>query len=404
MNTPFAASEKVFSVTEITNIIKDLLENSIPQIVVEGEISNCKRNPSGHIYLTLKDNASQLSAVIFRSAAYYLKFDPKDGQKVQCTGKLSVYGPQGKYQFVITKMEVAGEGAILKMLDERKRRLYAEGLFDESRKKTLPSFPQTIGVVTSPTGAALRDILQITKRRNPCVSVVVLPAIVQGTEAAPSIVRQIRCANEYNLCDVLIVGRGGGSIEDLLPFSEEEVVRAVADSKIPVISAVGHEIDFAISDFAADRRAPTPSAAAELAVPQLCDIKNKLNQHEKDFFVSANNITQKYRLMIQSFKPENLESQFRRIIEPINFKLDNAITSLFDSINQKIKDTKQKITTAVSTLENCSPDTILKRGYAMVRIKENGEIVTKADKGLVGQQIEIIPASGKITATVDNIE
>ena len=219
MNPSLFPSDKVFTVSELNEIIKEILEGTFPVITLEGEISNYRPNSSGHLYFNLKDSGSVISAVMFRYSAAYLDFIPKDGTKVQATGKLSVYGPQGKYQIVITKMTVAGEGALLKMIEERKRRLSAEGLFDESRKRKLPLFPRTIGVVTSPTGAALRDILQITKRRNKCVSVIVFPTLVQGDGAAENIVQQIQNANNAKLCDVLIVGRVVVSVEDFLPFS-----------------------------------------------------------------------------------------------------------------------------------------------------------------------------------------
>ncbi len=407
MNMSFPSSamqDKVFSVTEINNYIKEILEGCLPQLTIEGEISNYRPNSSGHIYFTLKDQTNQISAVMFKSAAYYLDFKPQDGKKVRCTGKISVYGPQGKYQLVITKMQIAGEGDILKMLEERKRRLFNEGLFDESKKKPLPQYPQTIGVITSPNGAALRDILQITKRRNSTVSVIILPAVVQGADAAQSIVNQIRIANEFDLCDVLIVGRGGGSLEDLLPFSEEIVIRAIASSKIPTISAVGHEIDWALSDYAADRRAPTPSAAAELVVPLLSDIKAGLNQYKTEFYNTIKTVTEKYRLMIKTFDPKNLELQFRNIELPFLTRFDNAKTALFQNITQKIQDTRQTIQNSITVLENCSPSTVLKRGYAMVREKDSKKIITSATNQLINKQIEIIPSTGKILATVTNIE
>lgn len=391
--------DKVFSVTELNNLIKELLEG-FPTINLEGEISNYRPNTSGHLYFNLKDQNSVISAVMFRGAASYLSFAPKDGMKVQVTGKLSVYGPQGKYQIVITRMSVSGEGAILKMIEDRKRKLTAEGLFDQSRKKPLPLFPKTIGVVTSPTGAALRDILQITKRRNKCVSVVVLPALVQGEEAAETIVRQIRNANRAHLCDVLIVGRGGGSLEDLLPFSEESVVRAIAESEIPVVSAVGHEIDWALSDFAADLRAPTPSAAAEITVPELAKIKAALMQYSQGFYQEAINRVQKIRLTVKSFDPQNLELKFRSIEQPLLSRFDNAKDALFQNITCKIRDTRQIIDSCVTVLENASPQTIFDRGYSMVRIKESGNIVKDASEVKKGTEIEIVPAKGKITAQV----
>lgn len=399
MNQMPLPPDKVFSVTELNNLIKELLEG-FPTINLEGEISNYRPNSSGHLYFNLKDQNSVISAVMFRGAATYLSFAPKDGMKVQVTGKLSVYGPQGKYQIVITKMSISGEGAILKMIEERKRMLAAEGLFDQSRKKKLPLFPETIGVVTSPTGAALRDILQITKRRNKCVSVVVLPALVQGAEAAETIVRQIRNANRAKLCDVLIVGRGGGSLEDLLPFSEESVVRAICESEIPVVSAVGHEIDWALSDYAADLRAPTPSAAAEITVPELAKVKAALMQYSQFFYQEAMNRVQKVRLTIKSFDPQNLELKFRSIEIPLLSRFDNAKDALFQNINSKLRDTRQIIDNCVTVLENASPQTIFDRGYSMVRIKDSNKILRDSSDVSPGSEIEIVPAKGKITAQV----
>lgn len=395
-------SDKIFTVSELNGIIKEILEG-FPVITLEGEISNYRPNSSGHLYFNLKDNSSIISAVMFRGAAYSLSFAPKDGMKVQVTGKLSVYGPQGKYQIIISKMSIAGEGDILRMIEERKRKLAAEGLFDQTKKKKLPAFPKTIGIVTSPTGAALRDILQITKRRNKCISVNIFPALVQGTDAAATIARQINTANAFNLCDVLIVGRGGGSLEDLLPFSEECVVRAIAESHIPVVSAVGHEIDWALSDYAADLRAPTPSAAAEIVVPQLSEIKTILLQYSNELYENSMNRVEKIKLMIKSFKPENLEMQFRSIEQPLLQRFDNAKEGLFQNIIQKLRDTRQYIENCETVLENASPQTIFNRGYSMVRNKNSGEIVRSTENIQEGTELEIVPASGKITATVTSI-
>lgn len=395
-------SDKIFTVSELNGIIKEILEG-FPVITLEGEISNYRPNSSGHLYFNLKDNSSIISAVMFRGAAYSLSFAPKDGMKVQVTGKLSVYGPQGKYQIIISKMSIAGEGDILRMIEERKQKLAAEGLFDQTKKKKLPAFPKTIGIVTSPTGAALRDILQITKRRNKCISVNIFPALVQGTDAAATIAQQINTANAFNLCDVLIVGRGGGSLEDLLPFSEECVVRAIAESHIPVVSAVGHEIDWALSDYAADLRAPTPSAAAEIVVPQLSEIKTILLQYSNELYENSMNRVEKIKLMIKSFKPENLEMQFRSIEQPLLQRFDNAKEGLFQNIIQKLRDTRQYIENCETVLENASPQTIFNRGYSMVRNKNSGEIVRSTENIQEGTELEIVPASGKITATVTSI-
>ena len=404
MNLTLTPSDKIFSVTEINSLIKDMLEGSFPQLTIEGEISNYRPNSTGHLYFTLKDSTNQISAVMFRGYANYLNFKIQDGMKVQCTGKLTVYGAQGKYQINVTKMSVAGEGAILKMLEDRKRKLAAEGLFDQAKKKPLPLFPKTIGIVTSPTGAALRDILQITKRRNKCVSVVVLPAVVQGSDAAQTIARQIYTANRAALCDVLIVGRGGGSLEDLLPFSEEIVVRAIASSAIPVVSAVGHEIDWALSDYAADVRAPTPSAAAELVVPELSAIIQFIQQNSKNLYDSIKDRLEKIKLMVKNFDPQNLELQVRTIEQPLLSRFDNAKDALFQNIIQKIRDTRQRIDNCVTVLENASPQTILDRGYSMVRNKETKKIIRSNLDVNIENEIEIIPAKGKITAKVEKIE
>ena len=404
MNPPNLLNDKVLSVSELNSLLKDVLEGTFPSIKIEGEISNYRPNSSGHLYFTLKDTTSQISAVMFRSNVMSLSFVPKDGVKVQCTGRITVYPPRGNYQILITKMEVAGEGDVLKMLEDRKRRLAMEGLFESQRKRQLPAFPKTIGVVTSSTGAALRDILQITRRRNPCVSVIIFPALVQGDEAAPSIVKQINTANAYNMCDVLIVGRGGGSLEDLLPFSEEIVVRAIAASKIPVVSAVGHEIDWALSDYAADCRAPTPSAAAEIVVPQKIDILNNLQYLSNELYQEMTRRIDKMKSMVKQFNPDNMELKFRSIEQPLLSRLDNAKEAIIQNMMQKVKDTKMLIENCHAILESSSPQTILARGYSMVRNKETQEIITNTKNLAKGTQIEIVPAIGRFTATVDEIQ
>lgn len=401
MNESLFSGDKVFSVSEINSLLKDMLESSFPQICIEGEISNYRPNSSGHLYFTLKDEVSQISAVMFRSAAAYLDFVPKDGTKVQCTGRLTVYPARGNYQILITRMTVSGEGAILKMIEERKRRLAAEGLFDEAKKKPLPPFPQTIGIITSPTGAALRDILQIMRRRNKCVSAIVFPSLVQGDGAAESIVHQIKNANALKKCDVLIVGRGGGSLEDLLPFSDENVVRAIAESEIPVISAVGHEIDWALSDFAADKRAPTPSAAAELAVPQLSDILNMILFYKNELHQHIDSRVKNAKLMIQNFSPENLELKFRSIEQPLLQRFDYMKDEIYDGMIQKIRDARVLIENFRLILENASPQAIFERGYSMVRDKNTQQIIRDGKQAAIGAEIEIIPAKGKIIARVE---
>ena len=389
----------VFSVSQITDLIKEILETSFRTIIIEGEISNWRPSAAGHIYFTLKDNNAQIKAVLFRGAAMKLNFRPKDGDKVRCTGSLSVYAPQGNYQIIVNTMEIAGAGNILQMLEERKRKLAAEGLFDESRKKSLPLFPRTIGVVTSPTGAAIRDILNVTKRRNPGMNIIVLPAIVQGEGAAQTICKMIEIANFYQLCDVLIVGRGGGSLEDLLPFSEESVVRALAESRIPTISAVGHEIDWALCDYSADRRAPTPSAAAEMAVPLLADIKQDLANYKNSLYDSIQQKTEKTRLLVRSFNPESLEIRFRNIQQPLLNRFAAAREDLPQNLQDKIRDLRVRIAQSRTVLENASPQTIFDRGYSMVT-DASGKVVRDAASVKVDDKLFITPAHGKIETKV----
>ena len=398
--TELFQKDTVFTVSNLTSLIREILEGTFSNITLEGEISNYRPNSSGHLYFTLKDEGAQISAVMFRGRAMSLDFVPKDGMKVKCTGSISVYAPRGNYQIIINKMEIAGAGNILQILEERKKRLAAEGLFNSENKKPIPRFSKRVGIVTSPTGAALRDILQITKRRNPGVDVVILPALVQGDGAAITIANMVKTANDFNMCDVLIVGRGGGSLEDLLPFSEEVVVRAIAASRIPVVSAVGHEIDWALSDYAADMRAPTPSAAAELVVPKQSDILQGLAAYKEEFYNQITGKVERLKLMIKSFDVGNMEVRFRSIEQPLLNRLENARQSLIDGMNTKIKDTRQIIQQNVHILEQASPQTILNRGYSMVRTAD-GKIVRSPLDAAKGTKLEITPAQGKIFATVE---
>ena len=263
----------ILTVSEITALIKTTLEGSFPDIWIEGEICNFRVPSSGHLYFTLKDNSSQIRAVLFRSSGRALRFVPKDGLHVLCRGRVTVYEYRGEYQIIIDYMEPKGLGALLLAFEQLKERLAKEGLFDESRKRPIPAFPGKIGIVTSPTGAAIQDILKVIDRRFANVEIVIAPAAVQGERAAPEIVEAITELNDRDDIDVIIVTRGGGGIEDLWPFNEESVARAIYQSRIPVISAVGHEIDYTIADFVADLRAPTPSAAAELVVKNKEDIQ-----------------------------------------------------------------------------------------------------------------------------------
>ena len=268
-------NHEYITISKINQYIKLMFDsdNALQRVYLKGEISNFKRHTSGHLYLTLKDEESRISAIMFRSAAAHLTFQPEDGMNVLVTGRVSVYPAGGNYQIYIDKMEVDGLGNLYVEFEKLKKKLQQEGLFDPAHKKEIPKFPRKIGIVTAPTGAAIKDILSTIQRRFPLCETILFPALVQGVSAASDVVRKIEIANTYDI-DVLIVGRGGGSIEDLWAFNEEIVARAIYNSHIPVISAVGHEVDITISDFVADRRAPTPTGAAEMAVPTVSEVKN----------------------------------------------------------------------------------------------------------------------------------
>lgn len=388
------------SVSQLTGLIKTMLEGSFSNISLKGEISNFRPNASGHLYFSLKDSDSQISAVMFRGRAASLDFTPKDGTLVVVKGSVSVYAPRGNYQIIITSMTKAGAGDILEMIEQRKRQFAQEGLFDSSRKKNIPFFPGTVGIVTSPTGAALRDILQIVRRRNDKVSIVILPALVQGEEAAPSITRMIKIANTYSLCDVLIVGRGGGSLEDLLPFSEECVVRAIANSDIPVVSAVGHEIDWALSDFAADLRASTPSAAAELTVPEKRSVTESIQSAVTDLKTEIDKRIKNMKLLLKTFTPESMELQFRNIELPVLNRFDTVQKQLEQNMQTYIEEKRRKIAQCTQILENCNPQTIFDRGYSMVCDADTGRVIRNASDTAFGKKLLIRPSKGSIYAEV----
>ena len=390
--------DHVYSIQEITGIIKTLFEEHFTSLRIAGEISNCRPSSTGHLYFTLKDEKAALQAVMFKSRTWTLGFEPTDGCKVVVSGSLSVYEQRGTYQIIVETMELAGEGAILQMLEARKQKLAQEGLFDPERKHSLPFFPLRVAVITSPTGAALRDIITVMSRRNSTVSITVLPAPVQGAEAAPVLVRQLETANRYRLGDVIIIGRGGGSLEDLLPFSDEAVVRAVAASDIPVISAVGHEIDWALTDFAADVRAPTPSAAAELAVPVLSDITATIAAAQTDLLHYITARIQRVRLMTKNFTPGTLEMQFRRIEQPLLMRLDDAKEHLLYNMQARLTDTKYRLALLSQKIEGANPQSILERGYAIVYNRTTETVIRSVQNVSEGSKLRIRLADGELYA------
>jgi exodeoxyribonuclease VII large subunit len=390
---------KVF---ELTNLIKTRLETDFSSLKVEGEISNYRPSSSGHVYFTLKDEKSVISAVIFKNQASMLDFSPKDGQYVEVIGRLSVYAPRGNYQIICSHIHPAGEGNLLQLLEERKQRLAAEGLFDPDRKKKIPLNPHKILLITSPTGAALRDILQVLERRNGTAHIVILPCPVQGEGAAEKIAAQIERANHYSMGDVIIAARGGGSIEDLLPFSEECVVRAAFQSDIPIISGVGHEIDFSLLDFVADYRAPTPSAAAELVSAHGQELINRVVFFKHILISEMSSRLEKIRLLIKPFSFEELEENFYRYLEPVMMKLDDEKETILFNMKERIDENKYKVELLKRDLNNSSPLAVLERGFARIT-NQKGETVMNSALLTLDEDLNIRLHKGTITGTVKEI-
>jgi len=388
------------TVTELTQQIKTRLEAQFPFLNVEGELSNVRPSSTGHLYFTLKDENASLSAVMFRGRTGGLSFTPEDGQLVTASGGISVYAKRGTYQIIVERMRLAGVGRILATLEERKQRLAAEGLFDEDRKHRLPLLPKRVAVVTSPTGAALRDILQVLGRRNAGIDVTVCPTPVQGDLAASQIAKMIRIAAAHRLGDVIIVGRGGGSIEDLLPFSDEEVVRAVADCDVPIIAAVGHEIDWALVDYAADHRAPTPSAAAEVVSSSREELRFRVMEIGRIVVSTFADRVSRARLVLRQFTPDELHRAYDSLAQPILLEFDRVREDLIATMADRARAARHALELAARQLESCSPYEVLKRGYAVVR-DAHGTVITDAAHVDTGSPILVRLARGRIDATVE---
>ena len=393
-------AQKPLSVGELTRKIKYALEERFPNIVLEGEVSNFKASAAGHLYFTLKDEEAVIQAVMFRNRTNTLAFEPADGKLVVVTGNVSVYARRGNYQIICESMRLAGVGSILAMLEERKQRLAAEGLFDEERKRPIPAFPERVAVVTSPTGAAIRDILQVLGRRHSGINLVVLPTLVQGDGAAAGIAAQIRRADRHRLGDVIVVTRGGGSLEDLLPFSDEAVVRAVAEAQTPVIAAVGHEIDISLVELAADRRAPTPSAAAELVSIDRGEYRRHILGLGRTIIAGLKQKVERTRFVVEQFSPERMHRNFQQFVQPIHQRFDDAKESLLRNTTERITSTRHRLTVAVKELETLSPQAVLERGFAIVTRAEDGSVVTDAAAAPVGSRVVARFAHSAITTEV----
>lgn len=371
-----------FAVSEVNQYLKQLLESQsdLHHIPVLGEISNFKRYQSGHCYFTLKDEKSALKCVMFKSSAAHLSFEPQNGEKVVALGSISVYERDGAYQLYVTAMRRQGVGDLMQAYEALKEKLTKEGLFDESRKKPLPRLPRAIGIITSPSGAAVHDIITVSRRRNKGVKLILYPVKVQGEEAAGEIVRAIDFFHRHHLADLLIVGRGGGSIEDLWAFNEEPVVRAIAASKIPIISAVGHETDFTLSDFAADARAATPSQAAEIAVIDVAAYRNGIAFY-----------WDKAAKLLEKEIHENAQ-----LADSLQQELTQAMAAELDA-------KKHRLSLMAAKLSALSPLTVLSRGYSITTTAGHRAVQGVSDVS-VGDTIRTTVADGTISSVVSGIE
>ncbi|GAB4171842.1 MAG: exodeoxyribonuclease VII large subunit [Calditrichia bacterium] len=394
-------SPDVFTVGQLTREIKVILENAFPLVWVEGEISNFKKHSSGHLYFTLKDETAQISCVMWKNFNARLMFRPEDGMKVLCKAELTVYERNGNYQLKVLEMNPAGIGNLQLAFEQLKKKLSEKGYFDQKYKKTIPEFPKSVGVVTSPTGAAIRDIISVIKRRQPQVRIILRPVKVQGEGAAEEIARAIREFNEYGKVDVLIVGRGGGSLEDLWAFNEEVVAQAIFDSKIPIISAVGHEIDFSIADFVADLRAPTPSAAAELAVKdnrelqvQIRHLQSKLNQIIIRYLQSRKDKLNMYKNAYGFRRPEDFIQQKIQYIDGLSERIKQ-------SISNKIGMSKQSIEGYRHRLSALNPKNVMERGYSITF--QHDRVIKDAKHLNKDEPVHVVLFKGAFTGKIDEI-
>ena len=369
------------TVSELNSYIKEKIaeDEALNAVVVKGEISNFKNHYTGHLYFTLKDENSLIKCIMFKSYAERLKFNAKDGMKVMVFGTVSVFERDGVYQIYVKAMQEDGLGDLYTKYEELKKNLEQEGLFDISHKKKVPQMPKVIGVLTSQTGSVIRDIINVSTRRNPNVYIRLLPVPVQGQGAAEKIAKGIQLMNEKKLADVLILARGGGSLEDLWPFNEEIVAREIYNSEIPIISAVGHETDFTIADFVADLRAPTPSAAAELAVSDIYELNDKINLYNKRLRLALKKKTELMRLRYEKCMTSRVFKDPLKNINDNYLRIDNYIKSLVNSIRMKQKDSSSKYIELVTKLDTLSPLKTLTRGYSLTEM--NGKII-KSSKSL----------------------
>ena len=413
---------KYVTISDLNRYIKAKfdMDTHLNHVYLKGEISNFKHHTRGHFYFTLKDENSRIAAVMFASAAKSVAFEPEDGMKVLVSGRIALYEATGSYQIYVDSMELDGIGNLYLEFERLKKELAKEGLFDREHKKAIPKFPKKIGIITAPTGAAIRDILSTIKRRYPICETILFPALVQGTGAKESVVKQLNKAQEYDL-DVIICGRGGGSIEDLWAFNEEIVARAIYNSKIPVISAVGHEIDFTIADYVADLRAPTPTGAAEMAVPNLVDLKSLIDQYKIRANEAVTNIIKKNRIKLESLqnsfvlknplslyeiKEQKLDSYIDYLNQYMTNKLNHAKLMYEKVINNKILISPQSMfdkkrhqyELLLKTVEVLNPMKLLSSGYSIV--KSNGKVIKNSHDVNLEDVVDIELSEGKLKCSV----
>jgi exodeoxyribonuclease VII large subunit len=393
--------ERVYSVSDINNYIKQLVSSDgiLSGLSVRGEISNFKHHYTGHMYFTIKDQNSVLKCVMFKSHASLLRFSPQNGEKVIVSGYISVFERDGQYQLYASDMQPDGVGALHLAYEQLKNKLQKEGLFDADIKKKIPILPRCIGVVTSSTGSVIRDIINVTYRRHSNMKIQLYPVAVQGLQAAGQIAAAITKLNELKQVDVIIVARGGGSLEELWAFNEEVVARSIYASEIPVISAVGHETDFTICDFVADMRAPTPSAAAELAVPDIEVLLYKLQNYNIRMKTSLVNKLAACRNQLQKVNSRNV---FRQPYDKVNqqrLRLDNDLKHLFKSSEMLIKEKKSQFAMLAGKLDALSPLKVLERGYSVVKSSE-GNVVSRLEQVSIGDNLEVSLMDGKIDCKV----
>ncbi len=393
-----------FSVSDLNEYIKTIFENNrtLSSVTVRGEISNFVNHRSGHLYFSLKDPDGQIRAVMFRSRAQTLRFMPESGMKVIVHGSVTVYPRDGSYQLYVSSMQPDGIGALYLAYEQLKARLAEEGLFDEEHKKPIPEFPRRIGVITSPTGAAVRDIINVTGRRYSNAEVFLYPALVQGEGAEESLVKALDYLDRSELCDVIIIGRGGGSIEDLWAFNSEKLARRIFDTRVPIISAVGHETDFTICDFVADLRAPTPSAAAELAVPDKRELMMRLDSYDERLALAlvrkvdrSKERLERMKTMLDTFSVDNLIKVRRDSLSRLYEKANLLVKSRLDRA-------RERLSVSASKTDALSPLSILSRGYTIAEI--GGRVVKSTSDVNIDDTIRLILRDGEIGARVTDIK